>query len=167
MRVQGLNRGDDAVNLAAPRHLYRMGSITGALLLIAVVLGGCSDASPGDPAPPSGGREYVLDVEAYGTVIAPVLTGKGCDNLACHGGGLRGTFQLSPFDDKDLAYDFDQVALHVDPADPAASSLLMKPLDMAAGGDVHTADSENFGFMSTGDPDYQAILNWIEEGEYR
>ena len=137
------------------------------LLLAAVVLGGCNSASPSAPTIPSGGRVYVLDAEAYGTVIAPVLTDKGCDNLDCHGGGLRGTFQLSPAGDKDLAYDFAQTILQVTPADPAASPLLMKPLDPDAGGDVHTADSEHFGFMSTADPDYQAVLDWIEAGEYR
>lgn len=155
------------MNLAAPHRLLILALTTGPLLLAAVVLGGCTSASPGDPAPPSGGQVYVLDEEAYGTVIAPVLAGKGCDNLDCHGGGLRGTFQLSPDDDKDLAYDFAQVVLHVDPENPAASSLLLKPLDPTAGGDVHTAPSEHFGFMDTTDPDYQAILAWIEAGEYR
>ena len=72
------------MTLAVPRHLKNMGP----LLLVAVVLGGCTSASPGDPAPPTGGRQYVLDLAAYGTVIAPVLTNKGCDNLDCHGGGL-------------------------------------------------------------------------------
>lgn len=135
----------------------------GVLCAIAAVCGGCTDASPHDPAPPSGGRQYVLDESVYGTLISPVLTNRGCDNIACHGGGLRGTLELSPPEDKDLFFDFDQVARQVDPALPASSPLLMKPLAEAAGGDVHTA---GVTFIDTDDPDYQTILAWIEAGEF-
>jgi hypothetical protein len=150
------------VSLARRRDLLTLG----ALSLVAAVCGGCSEASPHDPAPPSGGRQYVLDEEVYGTVISPVLTRLGCDNTACHGGGLRGTLELSPPDDKDLVFDFAQVARQVDPALPASSPLLMKPLSVSAGGDVHTA-GDAFGFAATDDPDYQAVLAWIEAGAYR
>lgn len=66
-----------------------------------------------------------------------------------------------------MGFDFLQVIRQVDPAQLANSPLLMKPLAPAAGGDVHTADPEVSGFMTTDDPDYQAILAWIEAGEYR
>jgi hypothetical protein len=156
-------RGENDVTHAAPRHLLTCATLLGAV----AVFGGCTSPSPGDPAPPAGGREYVLDAAVYAATVAPRLTAKGCDNLSCHGGGLRGTFELSPLEDKDLVFDFTQAVRQVDPNDPAASDLLRKPLAPEAGGDVHTADSEHFGFLTTGDPDYQAILAWIEAGEFR
>ena len=134
---------------------------------LAALLSGCRSADLTVPAPPTGGRDFVLDEAAFAMVVSPILTSRGCDNVACHGGGIRGTFELSPADDKNVGFDFLQVARQVDPAQPASSPLLMKPLAPAAGGDVHTADPEVSGFMTTDDPDYQAILAWIEAGEYR
>ncbi|MBE0565277.1 MAG: hypothetical protein IH621_04905, partial [Krumholzibacteria bacterium] len=122
---------------------------------------------PGAPVPPGGGHEYVLDYEAYVTDVAPVLAARGCDTVACHGGGIRGTYALSPADDKDFPFDFAQARLQVLPAAPATSPLLQKPLDPAAGGAAHAADPQQSGFPATSDPGYQAILAWIEAGEYR
>jgi hypothetical protein len=130
-----------------------------------LVLCGCDTAPPGDPAAPTGGQVFVVDAAVYAATVAPILTNKGCDNVVCHGGGLRGSFELSPFDDKDLDFDFIQVVRQLNPQEPVASTLLTKPLAQAAGGDVHTAPSEQFGFMTVDDPDYQAILAWIEAGE--
>jgi hypothetical protein len=137
------------------------------MLGLCVWLGGCETAAPTDPAPVTGGREFVLDQDAFVSLVSPVLTSKGCDNTACHGGGRRGTFQLSPTDDKNLLFDFEQVSSQVNPLDREASNLLVKPLAPAAGGAEHTASSEQFGFMSTADPDYQALLAWIQDGELR
>ena len=144
------------------KKLFR---IIGLITLYLVVLGGCDTASTTDPEPPSGGRAYVMDYDVFVTQIDPILTAQGCDNVSCHGGGFRGTFRLSPDGDKDVDLDYFQVGMQVDPADPAASRLLVKPLDEAAGGVAHAAQSAAFG--STGDPNYQAILAWIEAGEYR
>jgi hypothetical protein len=138
--------------------------ITG-LISIYIVLSGCELASPDQPEPPTGGRTYVLNYEIFASSIDTLLTVNGCDNEACHGGGIRGTFQLSPVADKDVAMDFDQVVLQVDPADPAASPILLKPLAETAGGAAHAAPTA--AFDSTADADYQAILWWIEAGEYR
>ena len=137
-----------------------------AAIVVTGIGAGCESPSE-PPPPPSGGREFVLDYDTFVSQIDPILTANGCDNASCHGGGIRGTFELSPFDDKDPAMDFAQASLQVYAADPASSPLLMKPLDESAGGDVHTADSQQYGFMTTSDPDYQAILAWIEAGEYR
>ncbi len=137
------------------------------LVGLAAPLTGCKTADPVATKPPTGGREFVLDEASFAAVVNPILTARGCDNIACHGGGLRGTYELSPADDKNVAFDFLQSARQVDPEQPSQSSLLMKPLAPAAGGDVHTADPEVSGFLSTDDPDYQAILAWIEAGEYR
>ncbi|MCP4573452.1 MAG: hypothetical protein GY838_13935 [bacterium] len=109
----------------------------------------------------------MLDEASFAANVAPVFTTKGCDNLSCHGGGLRGSFELSPFDDKDIAFDFEQVERQINPRNPAGSSILTKPLAPAGGGAAHTAPSDVYGFMTTADPDYQAILAWIQAGEWR
>jgi len=141
--------------------------IIGLITLYVVVLGGCDIASTDDPEPPTGGREFVLDYDVFVSEIDSILTSRGCDNISCHGGGFRGSFRLSPDMDKDVDLDFFQVGLQVDPTNPAASLLLTKPLAEAAGGLIHTARSGQSSFASTDDPDYQAILAWIEMGEYR
>ena len=145
------------------RTSYRL-----ALLLVgAALLGGCETASPTDPTAPVGGQEFVVDKAAFIATVYPLFTSKGCDNTACHGGGIRGSFQLSPFDDKNADFDFEQTTWQLNPLAPETSALLTKPLDEAAGGAAHTAASAQYGFMTTSDPDYQAILAWIEAGELR
>ena len=135
--------------------------VLGGLLL----LSGCETATPVAPQPPTGGQEFVVDAAVFAATVAPILSNRGCDNVACHGGGLRGSFELSPFDAKNVDFDFAQARLQIDPVDPAHSNLLMKPLDPAAGGAVHTAPASQSGFLATDDPDYQAILAWILAGE--
>lgn len=150
-------------------HRFRLGRILAAAGLIsATASSGCGISSPSDnPPPPSGGQAYVLDYNVFATQIDSMLTERGCDNLSCHGGGIRGTFQLSPSNDKDVALDFVQVSLQVNPNAPEDSPILVKPLAEAAGGVAHTADSAQFGFLSVDDPIYQAVLAWIEAGESR
>lgn len=133
-------------------------------LLVLSALVGCDSASTTDPDPPSGGQNYVLDYGRFAAEIDTLLTAHGCDNLSCHGGGIRGTYQLSPYDNKNVQMDFDQSRLQVNGTDPAASPLLMKPLDEAAGGAAHGGSS---AFASTSDPAYQAILMWIEAGAFQ
>ncbi len=65
-------------------------------LLGALVANGCDVSSPREPDPPGGGQSYVLDYDVFVTEIDTILTAQGCDNLNCHGGGIRGTFELSP-----------------------------------------------------------------------
>jgi hypothetical protein len=91
-----------------------------------------------------------------------VLTQHGCNTAQCHGGGIRGTYQLSSVESPDLQFDFDQSRLQVNPADPIASPLLTKPLSAAAGGILHSYEP----FVDTADPGYLAILAWIEEGRF-
>jgi len=150
-------------------RLVRIVGVSAATLALGgtMVLCGCESAAPTDPAAPSGGQEFILDKADFTATVAPIFTAKGCDNLACHGGGLRGSFQLSPFDDKDVDFDFVQASRQLNPLVPESSSLLVKPLAQNEGGAVHTAPAAQFGFMSKSDPDYQAILAWIRAGELR
>ena len=128
------------------------------------VVTGCDRASPNDPAPPGGGRTYVMSYDVFKSTIDPILSSQGCDNMNCHGGGIRGTFQLSPPGDKDPGFDFNQACLQVFPPNPASSPLVMKPLAEECGGAAHGGGPY---FFSLTDPNYVAILTWIENGEYR
>jgi hypothetical protein len=139
--------------------------LVSSVVLFNVFSHGCLSSPSEDPDPPSGGQKYVLDYGVFVSTIDSLLTDHGCDNLACHGGGIRGTFQLSPVDDKDVDLDFAQVILQVNGNDPAASPLLTKPLAEAAGGAVHTDPTD--AFASTNDPNYQTILSWIKAGEFQ
>jgi len=135
-----------------------------ACATLGLFLAGCDHASPTAPAPPSGGRTYVLSYNHFTTQIEPILSGQGCDNLNCHGGGIRGTFQLSPPGDKDASYDFKQTCLQVTPADLQASPLLVKPLAEECGGATHGGGAF---FFSLDDPNYIALVTWVDSGEYK
>lgn len=124
---------------------------------------GCGD-DPSDPNVPGGGGTYVLDPELFEAAVAPVLTAQGCDAAGdCHGGGIRGTYELSPTSAKNLDFDFGQSVLQVDGYNPTMSPLLLKPLAEATGGSPHGVTA----FADTDDPGYLAILDWILQGEFR
>jgi hypothetical protein len=138
--------------------------VAGASMFLLAMAGACEKASPNDPFPPSGRNQYVLAYNVFAAQIDPIMTTLGCDDVNCHGGGIRGTFALSPENDKDVAFDFAQASLQVYPQNPPASALVLKPLDEACGGVGHGGGSF---FHTLDDPDYLAILAWIEAGEYR
>ena len=129
-----------------------------AVALAATASAGC--AGPSAPEPPGGGEDYLLDFTQFQTSVAPVLVDAGCHAGACHGGGIRGTLELSPPDALDPAFDFEQVRLQVDPWSPENSPILTKPL---ANAEPHAWEP----FASTDDPGYQAILAWILAGEFQ
>jgi hypothetical protein len=133
------------------------------LLLPPVSLLGCTrPLAPVDP--PSGGHTLALDYDEFVLSVAPVLAQKGCDAGGdCHGGGIRGTFELSPPGAKNLRFDFDQAVLQVSPTERDSSRLLTKPLAIAAGGVPHGVKV----FATTDDPGYQAIRTWIQHGVVR
>lgn len=135
-------------------------------LLALGALTGCGEdaSSPTGPDVAGGGQERILDFETFRTAVAPVLHARGCSAAGdCHGGGLRGSFELSPASAPDTNFDFEQAVEQIDDLDPAASSLLRKPLAVEAGGDPHAF----VAFTSTDDDDYRTILAWIEAGELR
>ena len=134
---------------------------------IAVVLSAMSGLMPGcsaptaPPTPPGGGQPVTLSFPEFQTNVEPILTRQGCDAGGdCHGGGIRGTLQLSPVGAKDAQFDFDQVVLQVSMTSPDASPILTKPLALTAGGTPHSYKP----FASTEDPDYEAIRLWILDG---
>lgn len=137
----------------------------GVLPLVLSAAAGCRPAAPVVPTPPTGGTEYVYDAARFAADVAPVFSARGCDTIECHGGGIRGTFALSPVGDKDLEFDFAQAVWQADGDEPASSPLLRKPLAVSAGGAPHAGDADGGIFASTADPDYQAILAWITAGD--
>lgn len=124
------------------------------------VVQGCSSPTA-PPAPPGGGQTLALSFEQFELTVEPVLVKHGCDVEGdCHGGGIRGSLELSPPGAKDARFDFAQVSLQVSAYNPSASPILTEPLALAAGGTTHSVKP----FPSTSDPDYQAILAWILAG---
>jgi hypothetical protein len=134
-----------------------------ALFVLPGVVHGCS-APTAPPKPPGGGTQLVLSPAEFDSLVSPVLERHGCDATGdCHGGGIRGSLELSPPAAKNLRFDFDQVVLQVSTSTPDQSPILTEPLALAAGGTPHGFKA----FASTSDPDYQAILRWIHDGVRR
>lgn len=124
-----------------------------------VALGCASPTAP--PPPPGGGLDFTPSYAQFASAVEPVLQRHGCDAAGdCHGGGPRGALELSPPGAKDLAFDFAQISLQVNPATPDSSRILTKPLSLAAGGVPHGVKP----FATTADTDYVAIRSWILTG---
>lgn len=143
--------------------------VTGRVLALALAmvgvagsLSGCQAPPPATP-PPGGGARFVLPYDAFVAQVAPVLRRHGCAaEGGCHGGGVRGTFALSPETRPDVAYDFDQTRLQVDGYHPDRSALLLKPLAIAAGGSPHAVKV----FGSREDADYRVLREWVARGVF-
>lgn len=134
--------------------------VPAALTAVAVGMAGCvSPSAP--PPPPGGGQRLVLSYAGYESLVAPVIARHGCDAGGdCHGGGIRGTLQLSPATAKNGMYDFDQLVLQVNPVHRDSSALLLRPLADEAGGRPHPTKA----FASAADSDYVAVRGWIQAG---
>lgn len=144
-------------------HGRRIAAAAVALLALPGALHGCS--TPTAPAPPpGGGTELVFDFERFEREVGPVLVRHGCDATGdCHGGGIRGSFELSPPGAKEARFDFDQVALQVSVSDRERSPILTEPLALDAGGTPHGTKP----FATTSDSGYLAIRGWIDAAEAR
>ncbi len=123
------------------------------------LLGCASPAAP--PAPPAGGTPLHLDYASYASAVEPILVAHGCDAAGdCHGGGIRGTLQLSPSTAKDTRYDFDQVVLQISAANADQSAILTEPLALAAGGTAHSVKV----FADTSDSEWRTLRAWVRAG---
>lgn len=147
--------------MTATRSGHRLRPWLGvALAALPVVHYGCS-APTAPPAPPGGGSAPALNFAQFQQEVEPILVARGCDAVAdCHGGGIRGTFALSPPGAKDVQFDFDQTVLQVSAASPEQSPILTEPLAEAAGGTPHAFKP----FASTADSDYVALRGWVMAG---
>ena len=106
----------------------------------------------------------MLNESEFNATVEPVLVRQGCDATGdCHGGGIRGTFELSPPGAKNSHFDFLQSSMQVSIVERDSSRLLTQPLALAAGGTPHPYKP----FASTSDSDYVAIRQWILDGVIR
>ena len=145
---------------ASHTNSRRAAALGVALCVLPAVIHGCS-APTAPPAPPGGGQQAHLNFEQFEANVEPVLTRHGCDAGGdCHGGGIRGTLELSPAGAKNARFDFDQVSMQVSVASPDSSPILRKPLALAAGGTPHQVKV----FASVSDSEYLAIRAWIRDG---
>ena len=123
------------------------------------LLGCASPAAP--PRPPAGGTALHLDYAAFASAVEPILIAHGCDAGGdCHGGGIRGTLQLSPQTAKDTLFDFHQVSLQVTANFPDRSPILTQPLADSAGGTAHSVKV----FADTNDVEWRTIRAWVRAG---
>lgn len=142
-----------------PKIRWVIAPALAALALWAMAQGCTTPTAP--PAAPSGGHVLVLSLAVFEAQVEPRLTRLGCDATGdCHGGGIRGTLQLSPPTAKDPVFDFNQCSTEVYATTRDSSLLLTKPLALAAGGTAHSYKP----FASTSDTDYVAIRAWIMAG---
>jgi hypothetical protein len=144
------------------RHVQPRQRMGIALALWSAVSAGAGCVSPSAPPPPvGGGQRLVLSYDAYVATVAPVIEAHGCDAGGdCHGGGIRGTLELSPAGAKDTRYDFDQVVLQVYPTMRDSSPILRRPLADSLGGLPHPYKA----FTSIDDSGYVAMRAWIDAG---
>ena len=86
---------------------------------------------------------------------------RGCDATGdCHGGGIRGTLELSPPSAKDAQFDFQQVSRQVQPDSLEGSRILSG----AAGGGRGWDAARRQAVRDHERPDYQSILQWLRDG---
>jgi len=124
-------------------------------------LHGCATPPTRPVAVPGGGQVLVLDFSAFQSTVSPILERQGCDAGGdCHGGGIRGTLQLSPQTAKDTLFDFHQVSLQVTSNAPDQSPILTAPLAVSSGGTAHSVKV----FADTNDTEWRAIRAWVRAG---
>jgi hypothetical protein len=133
------------------------------IALLEACFAACNRESPTAPTPVQGST-YILSYDTFSTTVEPILSGLGCDNANCHGGGNAGDFHLSTPGSKDTHHDFKEASAQVSPGDLKASPLLMKPLAEECGGATHGGGAF---FFSLDDPNYVAMMQWVLGGTYR
>ncbi len=122
-----------------------------------------------------------LDEAYFRCRVQPVLA-KSCAAFACHGDGRRyfrvyarnrlrlggdETTRNAPLSVEERAANFGAAVAMVDAQNPAQSFLVLKPLELAAGGYYHRG-AVIFGagnvFSDRNDPDFQTLYHWAVTG---
>lgn len=116
------------------------------------------------------------DRATFDAVVWPILV-RDCGFSECHGSSERffrvlgpGHMRLDPamrltepVTAAELALSYDRARSMVNAREPERSLLLMKPLDVSAGGVGHEG-VDRFGldvYQSTADPNYRALHAWV------
>lgn len=142
--------------------------LAGCLPLIAALGVGCGnvDADPPLAAP---------DRAMFDAQVWPILV-RDCGFGACHGSEPRffrvvgpgherldlSTRITDPATDAELQFSYDRARSMLDADAPSDSSLLRKPLEVAAGGSGH-AGTDSFGrnvYRTADDPNFQVLVRW-------
>ena len=115
------------------------------------------------------------DRAAFDAQVYPILV-RDCGHSACHGAPARffrvwgpGHARLDPssklFDpvvEAELALSYARSLSMLDPVDPNRSPLLLKPLEVSAGGSGHEG-TDSFGrdvYRAPDDPNFQVLVRW-------
>lgn len=150
-----VSTGNVAVQASAPNFLFQpvaTVSRAGAWSVVTVVGQGGTPGSTPTPTPTGTPATVKYAMQVY-----PIFTSRGCKT--CHRtGNPPGGLRLDQ--DANKTYDdLKAVSGVINTGNPAASLLLTKPLFEAqpdhGGGNI---------FLTTSDPDYVTILNWITQG---
>ncbi|MGH9217731.1 MAG: hypothetical protein ACRD1W_00415 [Vicinamibacterales bacterium] len=144
---------------------------TRLLITVAFVLGAAGLNASITSAPAQAGYPSAADIDRFRNSVERVfMTDRGGTTpgvaacVMCHTWQTDVRFTLeTPATDAGWTVEqsrknFDVVTRLINTASPATSRLLLKPLDLSAGGMAHTGGSF---WRSRTDPEYVAILNWI------
>lgn len=114
--------------------------------------------------PPGGGGGAIdFGSQIYPLFLPTAQGGYGCQGCHTNQNGATPAGGLNLYGGADVAYAQLEPTAHptrVNLADPASSALLTEPLYESTGAQNHPI----FAFVSTQDPGYQLILQWITEG---
>lgn len=114
--------------------------------------------------PPGGGGGNIdFGGQIYPLFLPTAQGGYGCQGCHTNQNGATPAGGLNLYGGADVAYaqlDPTQHPTRVNLDDPAASTLLTKPLYQGGGAQNHPI----FAWVSTQDPAYQLIIQWIQEG---
>lgn len=147
--------GNIAVQASAPNFLFQsVATVSRPATWSIVSVVGAGGTVGSTPTPTPSGTPATV---SFASQVDPIFTNRGCKT--CHRkGNAAGGLRLDQAPAKDYTA-LNNLAGVLNAGDPAASLLLKKPLFEAAsdhgGGNI---------FLTTSDPDYVTILNWITQG---
>jgi hypothetical protein len=139
-----------------PRHtnVFRLTSVTWA------------DVHETGNAPLQPGGDVSFDAQIYPLFLSTAEGGYGCQGCHTNQAGTTPAGGLNLWGGPDVAYaqlDPSTFPNRVNLGSPETSTLLVKPLYQPSGGQNHPI----FAWVSTSDPAYRLILQWIQEGAQR
>ncbi|MEO8181413.1 MAG: hypothetical protein ABI895_21455, partial [Deltaproteobacteria bacterium] len=118
----------------------------------------CSDPLGSDPAFDARRDPDTDDFATFAASVNPVL-GARCAAGNCHGSPGNSMYLTCGNSDEQVRWNYFEVGDYVSRS-PRTSEILRRALDPAAGGTFHEGGTV---FLSSDDPDYEALFAWAEE----